>query len=389
MGTTFEEKVCTCALNRLFGFEPKIAHGLVGLTGSAWGAFNMSREEKAELLGPFSKVAPLLNEEEVRSSEEELMRLEDEGCTFLTMSDEGYPDLLKECEDAPVGLYFKGCRPPAEVFNRVAQIAVVGTRDISLYGKEWCRKIVEAMSHATNKPLIASGFAYGTDIIAHLAALEAGLPTVAVLPTGIDSVYPTRHYKYARTLESTPGCALVTDYPPGTEPKPINFIRRNRIIAGICSGTILIESKAKGGGMITARLASSYDRDLLVLPGRADDTRSQGCNILLREKLAEPITDTIHFLDMLGLGSPSRRRKQCLEDEVSSAFQGMLDEEEGQELMSVLSCIRKQRGITLDGICACTCLPYPAVSRYTGMLESEGIVSIDLLQRCTINLKNV
>ena len=389
MENSFEEKVCTCALNRLFGFEPKIAHDLIGLTGSAWGAFNLSREEKIEFFGPFSKVAPLLDDREVRNSEDELRRLENEGCTFLTMSEAGYPGLLKECEDAPVGLYYKGCSPASEVFDRVPQIAVVGTRDISLYGKEWCRRVVEAMALAGRKPMIVSGFAYGTDIIAHLAALEAGLPTVAVLPTGIDTVYPSRHYKYARTLASTPGCALVTDYPPGSEPKPINFIRRNRIIAGMCSGTILIESKAKGGGMITARLASSYERDLLVLPGRADDVRSQGCNTLLREKLAEPITDTVHFLDVLGLGSPSRRKRQCLENEAAAAFSGMLSDEEWQEMMSVLSCIRKQRGITIDGICACTCLPYGTAARYAGMLESEGMVSMDLLQRCTINLKNV
>lgn len=389
METTFEEKICTCALNRLFGFEPKIAHGLIGLAGSAWGAFNLSQAEKLDLLGPYSRVAPLLNDSEVRISEDELTKLADQGSTFVTISEDGYPDLLKECEDAPVGLYYKGCSPPHEVFNRIPQIAVVGTRDISLYGKEWCRKVVEAMALAKNKPMIVSGFAYGTDIIAHLAALEAGLPTVAVLPTGIDTVYPSRHFKYAGALASTAGCALVTDYPPGTEPKAINFIRRNRIIAGVCSGTILIESKIKGGGMITARLAASYDRDLLALPGRADDVRSQGCNTLLREKLAEPITDTIHFLDVLGLGSPSRRRKQSLAEEVEAAFSGMLSEGEGQEMLSVLECIRRQRGITLDGICACTCLPYPAAARYAGMLESEGIVAIDLLQRCTINLKNV
>lgn len=389
METTSEEKICVCALNRLLGFEPKTAHGLIAQMGSAWNVFNMTEQEKLEVLGPFSKLSPLIKDTEIRVSENELKMLENEGCRFITITDSGYPELLKECEDAPLGLYFKSASEPEEVFNRIPQIAVVGTRDISLYGKEWCRRIVGAMALAKHKPLIVSGFAYGTDIIAHLAALESGLPTVAVLPTGIDDIYPPRHRKYAGSLQSTPGCALVTDYPPGTEPKPINFIRRNRIIAGICSGTVLVESKIKGGGMITARLASSYDRELFVLPGRVDDQRSAGCNLLLREKLADPITDCAHFLDAAGLGNNTRRKKQHVEDEAVALFKQLLTDEEMGELLSVLECIRSERGITIEGICPKVRLAYGAVSRYAGMLEGEGVIVIDLLQRCCINLKNV
>lgn len=384
-----EERVCICALNRIMGFEPKTAHRLIGVTGSASAAFSLTAGEKLEILGPYSKISSLLNDKEIRYSEEELARLRDAGCDFITITDRGYPELLKECEDAPLGLYFRSCSTPEEVFDVRPQVAVVGTRDISLYGKEWCRKIVGSMALAAAGPLIVSGFAYGTDIIAHLSALESGLPTVAVLPTGIDDVYPTRHKKYAEALCSTPGCALVSDYPPGTEPKAINFIRRNRIIAGMCSGTILVESKSRGGGMITARLAVSYDRDLLVLPGRADDLRSQGCNILLREKVAEPITDTIHFLDVLGLGRSSRRKKENIENEIIALYGQLLSEEELKDLLAILSLIRKQRGITLDDISSTLGLPFGAVSRLTGMLESDGIICTDLLQRCAINLKIV
>ena len=170
METTKEEKICACALNRLLGFEPKTAHALIAQTGSAWNVFNLTEREKMELLGPFSKLSPLLKDSEPRISENELEKLESEGCSFITMADDGYPELLKECEDAPIGLYFKSVSKPDEVFNRIPQIAVVGTRDISLYGKEWCRRIVGSMALARHKPLVVSGFAYGTDIIAHLAA---------------------------------------------------------------------------------------------------------------------------------------------------------------------------------------------------------------------------
>ena len=389
MEKDYSEKMCICALNRLLGYEPKVSHSLIGAVGSAQALFRMTREERAAAFGPFSRISPFLEESELKKSEEELDRLADAGCSFITVTDPGYPALLLECEDAPLGLYYRGASPPEKVFNIRPQIAVVGTRDISLYGKEWCRKIVGSMASAKNKPLVVSGFALGTDITAHLSAMEAGLPTVAVLPTGIDDVYPSRHRAFAGRLAATEGCALVTDYPPGTEPKAINFIRRNRIIAGMCSGTVLVESKLKGGGMITARLASSYDRDVLVLPGRADDPRSQGCNELLREKIAEPVTDTVHFLDVLGLGIPSRRRSAGFEDEVKSRYASQLDAVELSDLLSVAGIIRRRRGITLDEICPEASLPFGAVARYAGMLESDGMICIDLLQRCSINVKIV
>lgn len=389
MEKEYSEKICLCALNRLLGYEPMVAHQLIKAVGTALDVFNMDPEERFSLLGPFSKISPFLTERELEDTEKELLRLEGSGCRFIPISDPGYPALLMECEDAPLGLYYRSRTPPEEVFNSRPDIAVVGTRDITPYGKEWCRKIVGAMASAEHKPLIVSGFALGTDITAHLAALEAGLPTVAVLPTGIDDIYPPRHRRYADVLERTDGCALVTDYPPGSQPKAINFIRRNRIIAGMSQGTILVESKAKGGGMITARLAASYGRDLLVLPGRADDPHSQGCNALLREKLAEPVTDSSHFLDILGLGAPARRRTESLEKEVAALYRSEVSPEELSDILTVVGIIRKRRGITLDEICPLACLPYGAVAKYAGMLESDGIISTDLLQRCSINVKIV
>ena len=389
MERNYSEKTCLCALNRLLGFEPQAAHRLLEATGSALALFNLSPDAKLGLLGPFSKIAPMLDVRELERTREELARMEDSGCSFITMYDPGYPALLRECADAPLGLYYRGTSPPEKVFNARPQIAVVGTRDVSMYGKEWCRKIVGALGASKDKPLVVSGLALGTDITAHIAALEAGLPTVAVLPTGIDDIYPSRHRRFAGILTATEGCALVTDYPPGTEPKAINFIRRNRIIAGMCSGTILVECKAKGGGMITARLAASYDRDLLVLPGRVDDLRSQGCNTLLREKLAEPVTDTVHFLDVLGLGRPQRRSTAGFEEQIKDRYGGSLDQEEMADLLAVASAIRRRRGITPEEICPEACLPYSRVIRLVGLLESDGFISMDLLQRCAINVKFV
>lgn len=382
--TDFDERVCLCALNRLFGFRPGIAHGILDHLGSAAALFRLGEGEKKELFGPYSGISQHINLKELESAEAELDRLAGDGCVFMVRDDPGFPKLLTECPDSPIGLYFKGSCPPEEVFNIRPQIAVVGTRDISLYGKEWCGKIVSAMSRAEAKPLIVSGFAIGTDIIAHTTALDMGLPTVAVLPTGIDNVYPSRNRRHVGRILSTPGCALITDYHPGTTPKAINFIRRNRIIAGICSGTILIESKIKGGGMITARLAASYGREVLVLPGRVDDPRSGGCNALLREKIAEPVTDAGSFTGMLGLGRADRITRQSLAERTRLAFGGVIPDDELAMMLSLAGIIAKRRGVTLDELCAASGLEYARVSALAGLLESEGIISIDLLQRCSL-----
>jgi len=379
-----------CALNRIFGFEPALAHSLIAAAGSASALFDMDRKELSILTGPYSRFRDNICRRELDRSLEELERLGEAGVSFIGVNEEDYPELLKECGDAPLGLYFRSGGPPAEVFNKRPMVAVVGTRDISPYGREWCRRIVGAMSKAKTRCCVVSGFAMGTDIIAQSAAVEGGLCTVGVLPTGIDDVYPQRHRPFAGTLLHSPGCALVTDYPPSTAPVAINFIRRNRIIAGMCSATILVESKARGGGMITARLATSYDRDLFVLPGRIDDPRSQGCNILIREKTAEIIQDPETLLCSLGLESePVQRRTKKTEDELREELgrhfssKDEVGPEELSMLVDIAALVARQRGITLEGIAAKMEISYPEASRLCALLESEGFISIDLLQGCS------
>lgn len=384
----YSEKTCICALANVFGYEPRVAHELVNTLGSARAVFEMNEKERTEVLGPFSKYSSSLNGTLLESTEEELSRLENDGCKYITILDNGYPELLSQCDDAPLGFYLRGISPPEDVFGKPA-VAVVGTRDISMYGHEWCRRIVGALGQAPAKPLIVSGLALGTDITAHEAALEAGLATAAVLPTGIDAVYPRRHTATAARIAATAGCGLITDYPPATPPVAINFIRRNRIIAGLCGATILIESRQKGGGIITARLAASYDRDIYALPGRIDDPRSQGCNMLIREQIAAPITDLSILIESLGLGSAHISRRNDIERRVESTFADTLDTETLAKFKTVARRIRSERGITVEDLAHTLDLPYQEVSQIVGMLESCGLVSTDLLQRCSINVKIV
>lgn len=381
-----EEKYCLCALNRIFGFEPKVAHALMAHVGSASGLFSLSAKEIDMLIGPWSKYKGAISPKALEEAAGEVERLKADGIHFIGHTEDGYPSLLNECEDAPIGIYIRSSTPPEELFKESRKIAVVGTRDISQYGTEWCSRIVHGLGRSVDKPLIVSGLALGTDICAHQAALESGLPTVAVMATGPEAVYPYRHRAFAERMASTHGCALITDYPPGTAPLAIHFLRRNRIIAGLSDSTILVESRIKGGGMMTARLAYSYNREVYALPGRVDDSRSQGCNLLIKSKIAEAIDSVEGLAESLGMHMSAGKGAVSDTELIGSIFRGATPELV-QGLAMLLSVIRKNRGINLDDLADRTGLGYSRISQLAGMLEMEGIISIDLLQRCTINIR--
>lgn len=381
-----DERICMCALNKIFGFKPRIALKLIEELGSATEVFKLSEDTWTELLGPYSEFRGQINGRAIEWAQKELESCSRDGSRFIGCNESGYPTLLLQCEDAPVGLYYKGCSPPEETFAHMDPIAVVGTRDLSDYGREWCRKMVRSMAAGGRQPTIVSGLALGTDICAHLEALDNGLPTIAVMATGIDAIYPSRHSRTAERIISTPRCALVTDYTRGTAPLALHFLRRNRIIAGMSKATILVESKIKGGGMMTANISTSYGRDTFALPGRIDDLRSQGCNILLRQKVAEPITDCDSLMEALGLpggisfkDSPAQllaRVRHCglSADRIDMAARLLLE-------------IREHRGINLDELSRTSGIPYRDVISLGSKLQEDGLITIDLMQRCSIDMK--
>lgn len=385
---SFEERAALCALNRVFGFEPKIGLGLVEALGSALSVFK-EPEEVARILGGRARTryAPMLSESAFESSAMELESLSDDGCRFIGIGEPGYPALLMECDDPPLGLYYKGISPPGEIFEGLPQVAVVGTRGLTSYGRDWTKRIVEAMAGSAVKPLVVSGLALGVDAAAHRAALTSGLPTVAVMATGIDKLYPSANRDIGEKIASTPGCALVTDYPPGTDAVRINFIRRNRIIAGICRATILVESRIKGGGMMTARLAASYGRDLYALPGRVDDPVSQGCNLLIRENLAEPVGDLGVLASKLGLGKTTMRLKGDFKAEVEGYYQEILSGSDFDDMIRLAMLVKGHRGISIDELCDRLKWTYSRVSRLVTTLECDGFISVDLLQHCSATTK--
>ena len=375
------EKTALCALNRVLGYLPAVGHALVSFCGSAASVFRLDATGLRDALGPHRGFADQINPGLLEWAAKELEHILSAGFRFIAYGEEDYPQMLSECPDPPLGLYYNSASPPTSVFDLHPCVAVVGTRDISPYGRDWCRKLVLAMSEASVPPCIVSGLAFGADGIAHRTALEYGLPTIGVMATGIERIYPWQHTELAAQIVRTPASAVVTDYPSGSSPVALNFIRRNRIIAGLARATIVIESKTKGGSLITAKYACDYNRDVYALPGRADDLRSAGCNSLIHERMADIITDPEDLVERLGLGISQRRRKASLESLLSRKYGP------DNPLVKLALLVKGKPGITLEEICREAGWTWPEVTERAGILEADGFLETDLLQRCTIPTK--
>ena len=209
---------------------------------------------------------------------------------FITINDDIYPECLKEISDPPEKLYYKG---NLELLKSERMIAVVGTRNPSSYGKLCCEYMIKKMSKADIT--IVSGFAKGIDSIAHKTSLITGTKTVAVIASGLDIVYPASNLSLYREIEEKG--LILTEYEPGTKPFKGNFPQRNRIIAGLSKGVIVVESKDRGGSLITADLALEYNRDVYAVPGDIFSEYSKGCNNLIRDAKAKSLSNIKELLE--------------------------------------------------------------------------------------------
>jgi DNA processing protein len=227
------------------------------------------------------------------SAEKELQFIEKYKIKTLFLTDKDYPRRLLNCYDAPALLFYKG---EADL-NAPRVISIVGTRNNTEYGKSFTEKLVKDL--AGENVLVVSGLAFGIDAIAHKAALKYGLPTVGAVGHGLDIIYPSENKTLAKEMIQQEG-GIISEFFSGTKPDKHNFPLRNRIVAGLADATVVIETAVKGGSMITAKLADSYNRDVFAVPGRVDDSKSKGCNHLIQYNKAILLTDAKQLLQVMG-----------------------------------------------------------------------------------------
>ncbi len=273
--------------------------------------------------------------------------------------DEDYPSRLRQCEDAPVLLYLQGNAEPEA--RKV--LSIVGTRHATPYGLDHCNRILEDLATSHPGLLIISGLAYGIDVCAHKAALKHDLPTIAVLGHGLQMIYPASHRHVAQEIVRQG--ALVTEYSTFHTPDKKNFIARNRIIAGLADATLVIESGEKGGALITADLANSYNRDVFALPGRAGDEWSKGCNRLIRNNMAALVENASDLAWFLGWEMKDKH-KEAVQKELFLSL--------NKEEQLLLDILKEQKELSLDELAVLAGMPVSNTSALLLNLEFAGLV---------------
>jgi len=341
---------------------PITARKLIDKLGSAREIFHQKKEVLERIQGIGPRLSQSLNASLLLGqAEKELEFMERYHIDALYFEDPDYPQLLNQCEDGPILLFKKG----EQGLHCRHSLSVVGTRRATSYGRDMCRKIVEGLAERLDDLVIVSGLAYGIDVIAHRAALEAGIPTVAVLGHGLNTIYPHAHRDTAKKIIGQG--ALVTDFHSKMGPERNNFLRRNRIIAGLARATLVIESGKTGGALITATMAASYNRDVFAVPGRAVDKQSKGCNGLIKSDMAalvETAEDVIHFLNW--------------EDHIQTIHKNPMPEiDPSEDETRILNQIREFPGITPGILSNNTGIPIHKVLALLVEMELKQWISVE------------
>jgi len=275
-----DERLYMIGLTLLKGVGDVLSRQLLQYFGSAADVFKAHRSllERTPGIGTYTaEQIDLSRSDALKRAEIELDFIDKNKITLHTITADDYPERLKECQDAPVVFYYKG----AANLNSAKIISIVGTRRLTDYGRKLTESFIRDLAIIIPELLIVSGLAYGVDVCAHRNALKYNLPTVGVLAHGLDRIYPAAHRNTAAEMIQQKG-GLLTDFMSRTNPDRENFLRRNRLIAGLADATIVVESAEKGGSLVTADIAFSYGRDVYAFPGRVADMFSSGCNRLIQ-----------------------------------------------------------------------------------------------------------
>ena len=339
---------------------PVLAKRLISYCGSIEGVFREKGRNLAKIPGIGDKIAGYIIANNVlKKAEKEVEFIIKNNIKSLFYLDDNYPERLKHCFDAPVIIFVKGDTD----FNRQKILAIVGTRNATGYGRDMCNRLVEGLAQNNHDVIIVSGLAYGIDICAHRAALTNKLETVAVLGHGHAVIYPSVHRGIAKQIISQG--ALISDFLSYEMPERNNFIKRNRIIAGLSDAVVVVESGEKGGALITADIANSYNRDVFAFPGRVNDRYSAGCNRLVKTNKAALIENYKDLEYILGW----RPEHSDSHNPQKKMFIDLNDDES-----SVLKEIERNSQLTVDQISLNCKMPVSKVSALLLNLEFNGLV---------------
>jgi len=342
------------------GVGPILIRNIIAYLGDVEAVFREKENVLTKIPGIGKKQAfSIVSSDPLGRAEREIEFLLKHNVKTTFFLDDDFPVRLSNCEDAPVMMYHKG--------NHSLQgsklLSVVGTRQVTESGKENCRNLIRDIAQIFPQTTIVSGLAYGVDICAHRAALEFGLPTIAVLAHGLDRIYPSMHRNTAKDILQYG--ALVTEFMSETNPDRQNFVKRNRIVAGISDATLVVESAEKGGALITAHLAQSYNRDVLAFPGRINDEYSKGCNKLIKSNVAAMIESAKDFEYALNWEAGESKG-----DGMQLSMFGKLEGEVGE----VYNFVCKEKEASVNLMSLKLRMPVAKVSSLLLQLEFDGLV---------------
>ncbi len=354
---TTNDYIYLIALTKTPKVGPVIAKNLISYCGGAEAIFSESKKNLSKIPGIGMKLSALFNPTStLKEAEAEMQFIEKNKIQVLSYLDEGYPKRLLNFESSPIVLYYKGTS--SLNFNRT--VGIVGTRQPSDYGRMMCEKIIEDL--LPYKVQVVSGLAFGIDATAHRKCIEMNIPTLGVLGHGLDRTYPTEHESLAKKMCKNGG--LLTEFPSGTNPDKENFPMRNRIIAAISDAVVVVESKKKGGSIITAEYANEYNKDVFALPGQVTETLSEGCNKLIKQNkahLIESASDIAYITRWDEIDSGKVIQKQLFVD---------LDEKE----QKMVNLIRDNKEIAIDAITFKMGMTPSEIASILLSLEFKGMV---------------
>lgn len=341
---------------------PTIGHvrakHLVSHFGNATDIFSSSIAQLQKIDGiGYQQATAIKKFNDFSKIEAEIAFIEKFNVSPLFMTDAAYPKRLLNCYDSPCLIYYRGNAD----LNKTNIVAIVGTRNHSDYGKQQCEKLVEDLKNES--VLILSGLAFGIDSIAHKTALKHQLPTVGVVAHGLDRIYPAQNKSLAKQMMEHGG--LLSDFMSGTDPDKQNFPSRNRIVAGMADAIVVVESSLKGGSLITAELANSYNKDVFAFPGKVIDSKSEGCNYLIKNNKASLITGANDLLELMNWSSMPK----LVQKKQRALFIELTPEEK-----KITEILQSQETAQIDELYAKTGCSSSMVAKALLMLEMQGVV---------------